>query len=43
MLNCESGKVEVNADEEFTYTSVQKSLSHQFKLSQAEIDVLKGN
>ena len=41
VLNCASGKVTVNADEEFTYTSVPKSLSYQFKLSQTEIDTLK--
>ena len=38
-----SGRVTVNADEVFTYTSAATVQVYQFKTSQAEIDMLKGN
>ena len=43
MLDCASGRVTVNADEVFTYTSAATVQVYQFKTSQAEIDMLKGN
>ena len=42
VLNCGSGKVQINADEPFTYTSsADASRTYQFKMSQADIETLK--